>query len=354
MSFDGITAAILNYSERLDKERFAIDFVSINDVDPAIVSRIHKMGACLYTIKGRNKTPISYINKVAVLIKTNKYNLVHAHGSSCTLTVEMIAARMAGVPCCPHSHSTNCEKKIAHRVLRPFFNSLYRNGFACSPEAGEWLFKGKKFYIVNNGIDTRKYAFNPDDRLIVRNRLGIKDSEIIIVQIGFFSEVKNHKFSLSLLKTLNKRGRQYRIIFAGDGGLIELIKEEAKEQGVFADCIFLGSIDYIPQLLSACDVMILPSLYEGFPFAALESQANGIKCYVSSKVTRNVKFCEDLEFLDLSKDIWADKISDEKKYDQRKRLLASESAISTIIDKGYDINNNTKRLEKIYIELAKK
>ena len=354
MTFDGITATILNYSEKLDKEQFDIDFVSINEVDSTIVSRIHQMGARLYTIKGRNKTPISYINKVAMLIKANKYHLVHTHGSSCTLVVEMIAARIAGVPCCPHSHSTNCEHKIANRILRPVFNLLYRNGFACSQEAGEWLYRRKKYYVVNNGIDTEKYAFNPKDRLLVRGRLGIKDFETAIVQIGFFSEVKNHKFSLSMLKALNKREKKYRIIFAGDGGLFNQIKEEAKKQGVYEECVFLGAIDFIPQLLSACDVMVLPSLYEGFPFVALESQANGIKCYISSKVTRNVKFCEDVEFLDLNNDIWTDEISNAEKYDQSKRILASNRAISTIIDKGYDINNNTKRLEKLYRDLAKK
>ena len=64
----------------------------------------------------------------------------------------------------------------------------------------------------------------------------------------------------------------------GKGEEEKEIKRMVNEVGIVDKVIFAGITEKIPQLLSASDIMLLPSLYEGFPFVTIEAHASAIKC----------------------------------------------------------------------------
>ena len=66
----------------------------------------------------------------------------------------------------------------------------------------------------------------------------------------------------------------------GTGELEEDIKQEIKALGISDKVIFTGIRKDIPQLLSAMDVMVFPSLYEGMPNVIIEAQATGLPCAI--------------------------------------------------------------------------
>lgn len=348
MIYDGIMSAILNYTENMDKSGLLIDFVAVNYPEASICNRIKGMDSKLYIIPYRTKRPLKYIFHLFRLIKKNRYTIVHIHGSSCIMAIEMTAAKLAGTESCPHSHSTNCQHKLAHWLFKPLFNLLYKNGFACSVKAGHWLYRNKYFEVINNGINVDKYSFNEIDRKKYRKQYGLKEDEIGIINIAHFTEVKNHVFLVNVFKKVIEQKRKYKLLLLGQGITKDRIEEMVKKYGLQKKVIFMGVVQNVPELLSACDLMVLPSLYEGFPFTAIEAQASGIKCLVSDKVTSKCCFSDFFEYLELEEKIWVSKILDiSNNYD---RTALCNKNKSNIKNSGYDIKAISNRLKDLYIQ----
>ena len=342
---DGITSAIMNYETNIDHDRIAVDFVSINTVDKSVQKKIDAIHGKLYVLSMRNTNTVKYVFELSKLIRKNKYNLVHAHGSSCTLAVEMVASKMAGVPCCPHSHNTSCQHLRAHRMLRPVFNLLYKNGFACSRGAGKWLYGDKKFDVLKNGIDTSEFCFDLVAREEYRKKLGFED-KIVIGHVAHFTPVKNQKFTVELFKKLCEISDDYRLVFVGDGELRKDIQKIVEDYSLTDKVLFTGIVDYVPKLLSAIDIQILPSFYEGFPFTVVEAQASGLKVIASEKVTRDCSFSDLVIYRELDTNQWVDTIQQNAKFEDR--VAYSQKGIRSIIDAGYDIKENAKKLTELY------
>ena len=60
----------------------------------------------------------------------------------------------------------------------------------------------------------------------------------------------------------------------GDGPLKDELQRQAKRLGVSDNCIFTGARTDVPEILSSLDILILPSLSEGFPIILLEAMAS--------------------------------------------------------------------------------
>ena len=94
LCLDGISSSVMNYYNNINKDKIKMDFVAQSVID-SIKDNIEKNGDHVYIIKGRQKNPFNYVKKLTELIKENKYDIVHAHGSSGILCLEMIAAKKA-------------------------------------------------------------------------------------------------------------------------------------------------------------------------------------------------------------------------------------------------------------------
>ena len=131
---------------------------------------------------------------------------------------------------------------------------------------------------------------------------------------------------------------------------MEEIKEKVKKLGL-EDCVkFLGQRNDVNELYQVFDVFCLPSLYEGLPVVGIEAQATGLLCVLSDDMTKETKVLNETEFLSLkqSADIWAKIILNKQLI-----LLDKNNTAKKKIAVGYDINNESFKLEKIYKKLIK-
>lgn len=346
MTRAGITMVMLNYTGGMDRTGMRIDFVAINDVEPALRERINSFGSKLYVIPGRNRRPLRYVWKLARLIRKNGYQVVHAHGNSCTLAVELLAAWLGGAKVrCPHSHNTTCTAPRANRLLRPLFERLYTHGFACGEAAGRWLFRDRPFEVLKNGIDAAQYAFDADTRRVYREKLGL-DGCVAVGHVGLFNEQKNHRFLIEAFAKAHAVNPRLRLVLAGDGPLQPDVRAQVKSKGLEDAVQFLGVRQDIPRLLSAMDAMALPSLYEGLPNVLIEWQANGLNALVSDKVTDEAQLTGLLRYLPLDETAWADALARATIADDRTQ--ASARAAKAIAEAGYDIKAAAARLRRLY------
>ena len=147
LCFDGISAMVLNYFKQFDKNQFQYEFAHWNDVPDAIKNDIESRGGVLHKLPVRVKKPFQYYIALKRLIKERHYSIVHAHGNSSTLYIEMLAAKHAGVQIrISHSHNSMCSYVLLHKLLKPLFHKSYTNAFTCSKKDG--YFEGEKYIVT--------------------------------------------------------------------------------------------------------------------------------------------------------------------------------------------------------------
>lgn len=347
MRRDGLTLAPLRLAGRMARVRcdFAASFVA----DDGIRDAVEAAGGKLFVAPSRLRRPVRYVRFLARLIRENGYAIVHAHGNSCTLAIDLLAAKLGGARVrIAHSHNSACRYRLLHRLLRPLFDHLYTHAMACGTEAGRWLFPNRPFEIVRNPVDSRAFAFDPAARESVRAELGL-GGEMAFGCVAGFVPAKNHAFLLDAFACALKRRPDCRLVLVGDGPLRAEIEAQAESLGIAGRVRFTGVRADVPRLLQGMDAMLLPSQFEGFPLVALEWQCAGLPAWLSSAVTRDCALTEGVRFLPLEPDRWADAIVQAKPID---RAAASAAGIRAVKEAGYDLEDAARSLEARYLELA--
>lgn len=342
----GIPNVAFNLMNAIKDSNVQLGYVSINNPDSYYKNQLEKLGASLYVIYRNIFNPFKYIYQLAAVAKD--YDIIHVHGNSATMVLEMIAAKIAGVSLrVAHSHSTSCNMKCVDKLMRPLFYRLCNARLACGQEAGKWLYEKKGFFVLNNGIESERFRFNPDARTILREKLNIKN-KTVIGHIGNFLEVKNHHQLLKIFKEFLCITPDSILILVGSGHLLNEIKDVVKNENLVDKVIFVGSVENPQDFMSVMDVIIMPSLYEGLPLSLVEEQANGLKCLVSDTITKDVNITGNVSYASLSDSpqLWATRIKDILK--ENERTLQSQIAIEKIKQSSFDISSSASKLCSFY------
>lgn len=354
----GVESVIMNYYRHIDRSKIQFDFICDSDSTNIPYEEIESLGGKVILCPPYQKLP-KYIRELKRIFKENKYKIVHSNIN--TLSVfPLYAAKRAGVPVrIAHSHSTivnnrkEWKRNILKNILKHFSRLYATDYFACSEQAAISQF-GKKTYntgnirIINNAIELEKFSFNQETRTIIRNKLNIKEDEIVVGHIGRFVETKNHKLIIEIFNKLYEENKKYKLMLIGQGPLEEDIKKRVKILNLEERVMFLGQKNDAFKYYQAMDAFLFPSLYEGLGMVMIEAQCSGLPCVASTEVPEIVKVSNKISFIDLDKPIneWIKNIENMK---NSKR----DADIKLIREKGFDIKLETKKLENEYISLIK-
>jgi glycosyltransferase involved in cell wall biosynthesis len=128
--------------------------------------------------------------------------------------------------------------------------------------------------FVYNGVSDAPHS----DREAVRRQWGICPDEIVLGCVARLEPQKNPLFLTPLLTRLPAR---VRLVWIGDGSLMEPMRKCAAEHGLTDRVLLAGWQHDVRSMMAGFDVFVLPSLYEGFPFAILEAMAAGLPTIAS-------------------------------------------------------------------------
>lgn len=349
---------VMNFFRNIDKEKFQIDFLIYDDKKTVFYKEVVESGSKVYIINNRYNNKIlnfiSQICQVRKVLKETDYNIIHCH--SCSF-IGIFRAAIPGflnrnIKVISHSHNPGMPKNnkldnIIRNISKWILSHIVDMGFSCSDLAGESKYTSKfinsdKYKIIHNAINVKKYCYNEKDRIEIRQKCLIED-KVIIGNVGRLSYQKNQGFLLELFKSLLKKKNNVVLMIIGGGELEDELKNKADELQIKDNVIFTGSINDVSKYYSAMDVFVMPSIYEGLPFTAIEAQVNGLKCVISDKVTKMVDVTGDTKFISLSEsyDTWVDAIieSSEERSDSEK--------VANVV-KDYDLKKETIRLEQLY------
>lgn len=349
LNYNGITSIILSLLKEMNKEGFDIYITSNSKSDPLIIKQFREIGLSIVELPSRKENTFMYFWKLMRFIKANKIDIIHAHGNSATLYIEMLAGIMGNCPHrIAHSHNTQCQNIKLDKILRPFFYNSYTTALACGESAGKWLFNKKPFLIIQNGRNISKYTFNLNDRIKARKELNL-DKEIVIGHVGEFNDQKNHKYIIKVFKDILELKPDAKLLLIGEGPLKKTIIEQSSN--ISNSIIFLGKTDKVNYYLNAMDGTIFPSLYEGLPLAMVEWQINGLPIICSENITKKCSFSENIEFLSLKKSskVWARTIL--KLIQANDRVASSNMGKINAKRNGFDIKDSTENLRNIYLKV---
>lgn len=349
---DGILSCIVEYMAAMDKSGMDIQVLATNNPEKSVVEKVNNSGCRVVSIPYRKKNIIRYFVTLYKYISKEKIDIVHVHGSSAIMSVELVAARLAGCKVrIAHSHNTTCENQKVDKILRPIFNRNYTMAFACGQDAGRWMFGERKFIIIPNGRNLKKYEYDPKKRTEYRNKLGISSDALVIGHVGRFNWQKNHEYLVRVFCEVYKKDRNSYLVLAGTGEKVDEIKDLVRELELEKNVIFTGVIENVSDYLSAFDIMLLPSLYEGLPLVVIEWQIAGLSCIVSDTVTKECAVTSLVMFESIKKvpEVWA---KDIRNLTLQNRNDSKEVIFNEIKMAGYDIKSGAEKLKSLYSMLV--
>lgn len=351
---EGIASTQLEFFKNMNLNEIEISVAAVHNNAPEMIADFQVNGCKVYELPDRQDDTVRYFFSLIRTMKKIKPDIIHVHGSSAIMSIELLAAKIAGVKVrIAHSRNTKADNAKKDNMLRPLFNHLYTEGMACGEEAGRWLFGDKPFTVVHNGKDFKKFSYDSDTRIEQRNRLHL-DGKKVVGHVGRINAQKNHEFLINVFFEFEKRNPDAILYLIGGGPLTEERKKQVEELGISEKVIFAGSVNDVPERLQAMDIMVFPSLYEGLPNVVLEWQAEGLPCLISDKITKECATSDLVKFASIEDDpkIWADKMEQmlEQFTDRKEQAKRGTQALK---ENGFDIVDATKQLENIYLKLAK-
>lgn len=348
---NGVATTIMNQYDELIHSGYSVDFMEFLDFDSPYINTIQRNGGKVFHVS-KDKTALK---NMAHVLKNKKYDIVHINQVNAQTVQLAVISRRYHVPhVIFHSHNTKIPGGVKRRILEKGCNIVYRTFadtlVACSEQAGRDSFGTKKFVVLKNSIDARKFEFNEKKRMEIRTQLGISKNTLVVGTVCRYARQKNPILMINIVYELLKMGLDVKFLWVGsapsdnDSVCIEM-QNEIDKKGIANKILLVGSKTDVFNWYSAMDVFLMPSLWEGLGITYIEAQANSLPTFASDVVPRETKVTELIKYysLDLDAKGWATEIS--------KCTIRNEKQKNHINDiraAGYDLETASSDLLHLY------
>ena len=352
MNTGGMESLIMNNYRNIDKEKFQYNFL-INDFNKCLYEdEIISLGGKIFRAHSQHPHVFKSRREVRNIINYNNFDVIHSH-QGITYYYPLKVAKKAGIKkIVIHNHGIN-RYFLKYLAL---YNNLWAKNRIChfaneyisiTDDVKDQIFsneviKNKKYVIINNAIDPYMFKYSNKKREVKRKELSLKN-ETVFIHVGNFNAFKNYGFLIDTFNEYLKEDSNAKFLIIGCGPLEKEVKERVHNLKIDKKVMFLGKRSDISDLLSAADMMIFPSFYEGYPMALIEAQASGINIIASDKIDSKCKICDNYMFLpiDNPKD-WVPYMKNMNK------KLDREKYADVVNNSDYSITKTIKKLENIY------
>ncbi len=334
MDRGGQETFIMNVYRNIDRQKVQFDFLcSLNkkgDYDEEIRALGGKIIYLDIEQKGNKFSKYYYkvknMSKFLLKLAPN-YDIIHLHNyHAFSAYISVAACKKAGFKnIILHSHNSLAPRPMLHKIFKPLLGMQKITRYACSQEAGKWLHGKKKFNVIYNGIDMSKFEYDMQIRRELRSELGV-EYDIVVGMVGRFNFQKNHLFALEVFANCVKLKPNVKLLLVGKGELEQEIREKIKQLNLQDNVILLGTRTDVDKLMSAFDVLFMPSIFEGLSLVLVEAQACRLPIVVSDVVTKDTFISSAIQTVNLTedKDVWAKKIIDSTCADRNKITVDRE------------------------------
>ena len=360
----GLAFYLLNVLQRSDKKAFQMDVCVIDNSPGELENEIRATGSEVIYCPGPAHGFWNAVKGLRKIMSARSYDAVIVHRGY-TAAFALWIAWMVKIPvrvCLPHSlrdvlnKDLSAKMKLLLWLLKNATKVFATHYMGISNYVLKCLFgssiKDDNHVLVPCGVNLADFDNAEIDSLAIKQQLGIPANSVVVGNISVFGPFKNHTFFIDAAVYISERIENVKFLFVGKGQLEQQIKEKIQKMGLSDKFIFAGWRDDVANMLSVMDVMLFPSLWEGFPIAVIEANVMGVPVAVSdlplfdeslSPEAQNCRF--PLDDPQAAADIICDILSSKERYE-----YFSFSAKK--YGKKFSIDQTVENMQKYLCEIA--
>jgi len=264
---------------RFDASRYEVSLISLRKKDLS-EETLESLGVDI-TYLHRSKFDPATLGDLLKYLDRRQIDVLHMHGYGAT-TFGRAAAAMRRLPTILHEHANLTDtpwfQKVADRALEPFTDIA----IAVSRSTAKFvidarLIPERKVRVVYLGVPLEEFSRprSEAERAEARAAIGAGPGELAIGSVTRLHDSKGNEFLVEAARRVLEARPRARFYLAGEGPLREPLEAQARALGLGDRFVFLGFQRDVAALLSAFDLQVFPSLWEGTPLTAFEALATG-------------------------------------------------------------------------------
>ncbi|MBC7250916.1 MAG: glycosyltransferase [Anaerolineae bacterium] len=284
---------LLTLASRLDHSRYRLTFCLLVERGPdlsAYIAALEDVGVEVVRFPIRADLDPLLLWRLVRFLRAAQPDIVHTHLIHGDL-YGTLAARLAGVPVVISTkHNDDAfrrrgfyawlDRALARSQSRIITISHHLKRFYTEVEG----LPADKLVIIHYGLDAGTFLRGTGEGTEMRAELGVPNDAPLVGVVGRLTEQKGHTYLLDAFAVVVQELPTARLLVVGDGELRPALARQVVRLGLQDSVTFAGRREDVPRIMTALDVLVMPSLWEGFGLVLLEAMAAG-KPIVASRVS---------------------------------------------------------------------
>lgn len=340
---------------RFDRTRFNVSLVSLRKKDLS-EETLDALGIDITYLERGKFDPLT-LRAMLRVIDARRIDILHLHGYGAT-TFGRLAAARRGIPAILHEHANLTDtpwfQKVADQLLAPVTDiALAVSRTTADFVVGVRKIPASKVKVVYLGVPMEEFSRerSPAEIAAARSDLGIDTGEFAVGTITRLHDSKGNSYLVEAAARVVRNRPGTRFYLVGEGPLLCDLQAQATGLGLGDRFVFAGFRRDVAATLSAFDLSVFPSLWEGTPITAFEALAMG-KPIVASDADGLVDILTDHHDAMIVPKRNAEALAEMivwaiDRPDERARL----SAAARQTGHKYDIDAFVRKMERLYVLL---
>jgi len=287
----GTEIQTLNLARVLVSAGYRVTICCYYEYDEKMVRQFEKAGTEVFLLKFERVAGLWHLAKGLIrLFKEKKPDIVHVQYIAPGL-IPILAAKFSGIPTVfatvhqpgtPYGLKAKLFLRIGSSLCKAFFcvsksveNSWFGNREILNPQN---VIRNRKHFTIYNAVDVSRFTkeVNSTDHHQLKKSLGLDGCSVIGI-VGRLRKEKGHTILLDAMAKVIKEVPEAKLVVIGDGPDRNQLKRRSENLGITGNIIWLGAKEPTEtlQFYGIMDVVVVPSLFEGFGLTAAEAMAAG-------------------------------------------------------------------------------
>ncbi|EGR4059369.1 glycosyltransferase [Vibrio cholerae] len=226
------------------------------------------------------KTPFGFVQaywQAVNILRQFQPDVVHSHMVHANIFARLLRV-IAPIPrlvCTAHSNNEGGKARMLAYRLTDSWCDLTTNVSQDAVEAfiAQNAAKPGRIVALHNGIDLAKFTFNSVARERCRSELGLNANQTLLLSVGRLTEAKDYPNLLHAFAQLVKRQPNVKLAIIGIGELSTSVEALIEQLELKSYVALLGLRFDVVDWMSAADIYVMSSAWEGMPMVLLEAMA---------------------------------------------------------------------------------
>lgn len=275
----GAERGVYELARRLDRRRFDVRVIALRGGQ--VADWLAEAGVPATVLGIRGKWDFLKLGALATCLRRGRIDLLHTHLFHADLAGRL-AAVAAGVPHLVHTVWTAEGRFLPWQFAWARLTAGWCDRIICLAEsvrrhhARRSGLPARRYAVIPWGIDAAAFAPAAAARRRLRAEWGLDDAHPLAAFVGRLESYKGIDVLLAAASHLAARGRPIHLVIAGDGPRRAIVENFIAHGEGGRHARLLGFIPDVRGVLSAADLFVMPSLWEGWGLAMGEAMAAGL------------------------------------------------------------------------------